>query len=197
MKKLFFAAIIAVFSLGAVNAQENETSTAGFDQGDVYVSGRLGFNSFKAGEEKSSNFNLSPSVGYFVSDNIAIEAGLNIGSNKYANDSKSSSFGGELGANYFFTPADKFSFTVGAGFAYSTLKRESSSGTESPKVNSFIFAVSPGLNYFVSDSFALRASIGALSYGSTKVDVDGAEASNNFGLNLNLSNINFGVTYKF
>ena len=57
-------------------------------------------------------------------------------------------------------------------------------------------AVAPGVNYFVSDCIALRASFGALSYASNKAD--GADdAATNFGLNLDLSDINFGITYKF
>ena len=65
------------------------------------------------------------------------------------------------------------------------------------KVNTFTIAVAPGVNYFVSDAFALRATVGSLGYTSAKADTDGAESVSQFGLNLNLSNINFGMTYKF
>ncbi|WP_298902774.1 OmpW family outer membrane protein [uncultured Psychroserpens sp.] len=195
MKKLLLMTAVAVFGFSNVNAQD-ENTTGGFEKGDVYVSGTVGYNSTKEGDFKTNRFDFMPTVGYFVSENIALEANLIIGSSEDADDDKTSTFGAGLGATYFFTPASQFSFTVGAGVAYTNAKFEPNGGTET-KVNAFAIAVAPGLNYFVSDCFALRASIGALSYASAKPDVDGAESANAFGLNLDLSDINFGVTYKF
>ncbi|WP_346881474.1 outer membrane beta-barrel protein [uncultured Algibacter sp.] len=194
MKNLFLLSIIAVFAIGSVNAQDD--STGGFTGGDIYVSGSVGFNSTKTGDAKSNEFTFSPSVGYFISDNIALEASLLIGSSEDAGDNKTSSFGGGLGANYFFTPDSQFSFILGAGLVYVNSKLEPNGGGEA-KTNTFAASVRPGLNYFVSDAFALRASIAALSYSSSKPDFSGADATNNFGLNVDFSDINFGVIYKF
>lgn len=189
MKKLLFTTLIAVLSLVSVNAQDKVQAT-GFAKGDVYVSGSLNFASVSvAGADSTSAIEFSPSVGYFVSDNIAVEALLMIGSIK----DTSSNFGFGLGANYFFTPASKFSFTVGAALAYDS---ESYEGTD-VKLNQFSIAVAPGVNYFISEAFALRASIGALGYSSSKYDFDGAEATTAFALSLDLSDVNFGLTYKF
>ncbi|WP_296383341.1 OmpW family outer membrane protein [Winogradskyella sp.] len=195
MKKLLFMAAVAVFGFTSVNAQE-ETTTGGFANGDIYVSGSVGFNSAKQADAKSNSFNFSPSVGYFINDNIALELNLLIGTAEAANDDKTTNIGAGLGARYFFTPSNQFSFTLGAGVSYTNSKFEPNGGAEA-KFNTFAIAVTPGVNYFVSDCIALRASVGALSYSSAKADVDGAEALNNFGLNLNLSDINFGITYKF
>ncbi|WP_299336185.1 OmpW family outer membrane protein [uncultured Psychroserpens sp.] len=195
MKKLLLMAAVAVFGFTNVNAQD-ENTTGGFAKDDVYVSGTVGFSNTKVADVKSNEFTFSPAVGYFISDNIALEANLLVGSGEDFDEDKTSTFGAGLGATYFFTPSSQFSFTVGAGVAYASSKFEPNGGEES-KVNSFGVAVSPGLNYFVSDCFALRASVGALSYTSAKPDFDGAEATNTFGLNLDLSDINFGVVYKF
>lgn len=194
MKKLLLVAAIAVFGFSA-NAQDEE-KTAGFAKGDVYASGSVGFNTTKFGDSKSNNFTFSPAVGTFISDNIAIEVSALVGSSEDSNEDKISTLGAGLGATYFFTPASQFSFAVGAGVSYANSKYEPNGGGES-KVNTFGIAVAPGLNYFVSDCIALRASIGALSYTSAKGDEDNAESLNTFGLNLNLSDINFGVTFKF
>ena len=195
MKKLLFTAAIAVLGFTSVNAQD-ENTTGGFAKGDVYASGTVGFSSTKVAEFKSNDFTFSPSVGYFINDNIALELNLLVGSSEDFSDDKTSTFGGGLGATYFFTPSSQFSFTLGAGVAYASIKEEPN-GQEEAKANAFSFAVAPGLNYFVSDCIGLRASIGALSYTSAKEDAEGAEAVNTFGLNLDLSDINFGVTYKF
>ncbi|WP_422091405.1 outer membrane beta-barrel protein [Tenacibaculum ovolyticum] len=137
----------------------------------------------------TSGYTLSPSLGYFVSDKIALELGLVIGSSDNTTTKTNS-----LGANYFFTPSKDFSFILGAGLGYSSTASELL-GVDQPDVNTFTIAVAPGINYFVSKSLALRATVGALSYSSSKLDVNGAKLTNTFGLNL--SNVNFGLTYKF
>lgn len=196
MKKLLFTAAIAVLGFTSVNAQDDTVTTGGFAEGDVYVSGSVGFDNSKFADAKSNEFNFSPSVGYFISDNIALEANLLVGTSEDFSDDKTTTFGAGLGATYFFTPASQFSFTLGAGVSYANSKFEPN-GADEVKYDTFGFAIAPGLNYFVSDHFALRASVGALSYTSSKADFDGAEAQNDFGVNVDLSDINFGVTYKF
>ncbi|MBR9915272.1 MAG: porin family protein [Algicola sp.] len=199
MKKLLLMTAIAVFGFTNVNAQD-ENTTGGFAEGDVYVSGTVGFNSASQDEVKENNLTFSPAVGYFISDNIALEFNLLFGSQKQEvgdAEDKQSQFGAGVGATYFFTPSNQFSFTLGAGVAYVSSKEEFEGIDDELKTNSFGIAVSPGVNYFVSDCLSLRASIGALSYTSSKADFEGAEALNTFGLNLDLSDINFGVTYKF
>ncbi|SDI50148.1 OmpW family outer membrane protein [Winogradskyella thalassocola] len=194
MKKLLFTAAVAVLGFTSVSAQE-EATTTGFAKGDLFVSGSVGFNSSKTGDAKSNDLNFSPSVGYFISENIALEVNLMVGTEENAAEDKLTSVGAGLGATYFFTPSSKFSFTVGAGVDYANSKFEPNGGGEA-KVDTFGFAVAPGVHYFISDKFALRASVGALSYESTKVD--GADdATNDFGLNIDLSDINFGIVYKF
>lgn len=194
MKKLLLSAAIAVLGLSQVNAQDDVTG--GFNNGDLYVSGSLGFNSTKQGDFKSSGVDFSPSVGYFISDNIALELNLLIGSTKDEDDDKNTSIGAGLGANYFFTPTNQFSFTLGAGVAYINDTYKPNGGSDS-EFNTFTIAITPGINYFISSQFALRASVAALSFSSGKADFPGAEATNDFGLNANLSDVNFGVTYKF
>ncbi|HEX9980719.1 MAG TPA: porin family protein, partial [Flavobacterium sp.] len=63
--------------------------------------------------------------------------------------------------------------------------------------NGFGVSVSPGVSYFISSHFALEATIGALSYETSKPDVDDAEATDTFGLNVDLTDITLGLIYKF
>ncbi|MFT4806242.1 MAG: hypothetical protein ACI9YE_003474, partial [Psychroserpens sp.] len=58
MKKLLFMTAIAVFGLSNVNAQD-ENTIGGFEKGDVYVSGSVGFSNTKVADFKSNNFNFS------------------------------------------------------------------------------------------------------------------------------------------
>ena len=45
MKKLLFTAAIAVLGFTSVNAQDEMTTVGGFEEGDVFVSGSVGFGS--------------------------------------------------------------------------------------------------------------------------------------------------------
>ena len=76
MKKLFFVAAFAVFSLTSVNAQEDNTK-GGFAQGDLFVSGTASYSSEKFMDDKAEVFAFVPKIGYFVDDNIAV--GLQLG----------------------------------------------------------------------------------------------------------------------
>jgi len=204
MKKVLLLAAVAVFGLTSVNAQD-ENTTGGFAEGDVYATGTVGYTNAKIADIKTSNFTFAPAAGYFINENIALEATLLFGSGEatadFDGDSVSvdnTNFGGGIGATYFFTPAGQFSFNIGAGFSYVSSKAEFDvEDSEELTTNTFGVVVAPGINYFVSDCIALRASVGALSYTSSKLDVDGAESLNTFNIGLNLSDVNFGITYKF
>lgn len=191
----------ALAAFGLAQAQE-ETATSGFAKNDVFVSGSLGFRSQKTGDEKINNFNVTPRVGYFVSDNIAVGAqlGFNSGKNTYnANGTmvevKSTGFEAGAFARYYGTPGRAFSFFGQLNASYNTTKNESQ-GSES-KVNGFSVGLAPGISYFVSDHIAFETTFGILNYSSSKPDANGAESTDTFNLNLNLSNVAFGMIYKF
>lgn len=188
MKKLLLTAA-AVFAFGFANAQEG-----GFAKGDTFISGTATFTNTKMGDVKADTYQVSPSVGYFVTENIALGLGVNFAKSAMefeGDEIEVKSTGASVGASYFFTPAKPFSLLAGLGISYN---KADLMGTD---VNTFGVALAPGFNYFISKNFAVNANIGVLGYTSQKMDVDGAEATNTFALGLNGSNLNFGLTYKF
>ena len=201
MKKFMFS-MIALASFMAVQAQEEEGGK-GFAKGDVFASGSLGYSSQKTGEEKYNQFNVIPRVGYFVSDNVAIGAQLGYGNSKATyytgmewDERTTNSFSAGAFARYYATPGNTFSFFGQLQANYSTSKTEYEGGGED-KRNGFDVGVAPGISYFISDHIALETTFGVLSYATSKPDADGAESTNTFNLNLNLSNVVFGIVYKF
>ena len=205
MKKVLLFAAFAAFAMTTINAQDDDSS--GLAQSDIYMTAVVGFNSASQGDLDSSSMNFSPSVGYMVTDNISLEAALiinsaeapildELASDNYVDGDKTKNFGFGVGARWFANPGSKFSFNVGAGLSYNTTTVEEE-GSDDAKVNIFSFAVAPGVNYWVSDKFGLVAEVAALRYTNAKADSDGAEAYTDFGLNVDLSNINFGMVYKF
>jgi len=199
MKKVLIIAAIAGTAL---------TTNAQFTKGDKFTSTSFSYSSKTKGDFTSSSFNLAPSVGYFVSNNWSLVLEFGIGSNltdsstgiddlgnalpdvKFV-DKSSFSFGAH--ANYFFTPAEKFSFFANIGIDYlsenNKIAKETTSG--------FGLSVVPSLSYFLNDRLAMQASYGSLGYHTMKSDAANAKAENNLGLNFDMSSIGFGMTYKF
>ena len=196
MKKIILTAL-AVVSFTLASAQEENSN--GFTKGDVFISGSFGFGSEKTGDNKTNTFNISPRVGYFVSENIAAGARINFSSEKRELGTNEETLSiTTLGAfgRYYFSPTSKFSLFGELGVDYVASKFEEE-GEPDDKANGFGLGLAPGVSYFISNNFALEATWGILGYRTVKPDVDNAESTNNFDFGVNLDNINLGLVYKF
>jgi outer membrane protein len=213
MKKLLLLSAVAVFGLSNVNAQEEAEQTFGFEKGNIIVEGNLGFNSTndKNSEEKTSAFNFNPKAGYFISDDLAVGVQLMLNTGKYEDaiaetENKTNTFGAGVFARYYFLDLGERFKTYGEfGVGFDSSKNETTvAGTSSElKYNGLGAGVSLGMNYFVTECFAINFGLSdILSYRSDKADVEGAEAVSSFSGNLNVFNnffqtAQFGLTYKF
>ncbi|HET8808649.1 MAG TPA: porin family protein [Flavobacteriaceae bacterium] len=194
MKKGLLIAAIAVFGFTSANAQE--TSNGGFAQGDLFISGAVGFGSQKTGDAKTNSFEIAPRLGYFVSENIAV--GIALG---YQNSKSEDALGNEtedistlaLGAfgRYYFMPANQFSLFGQLGVEYLSTEYN----IADVKVSGFGASLAPGISYFVSNNFALEATFGILGYST--VEPDGGESTDTFQFGVDMNDINFGIVYKF
>lgn len=196
MKKIIFAAA-ALFAFGFANAQDKKESEGGkgFANGDVFISGSFGISSSKEGDLKTNGFEIMPRVGFFVSENIAIGGQIGYESTKVDNgvaDATTNALSIGAFGRYYMTPASDFSLFGQLGVNYRTAE-----DAAEVKTNGFEVALAPGVSYFLSDNWAIEASIGVLGFSSEKEDVDGAENRTTFGLGLDMEDINFGLIYKF
>ena len=195
MKKIVLSAV-AILAFGFANAQES--TGKGFSTGDVFISGSVGINSEKTGDQKESGFEISPKVGFFVTDNIAIGGRLGFSSDKEENAAgvetldESRLTVGVFG-RYYFTPASDFSLFGQLGVDYSTVDNKLADAQE----NEIGANLGLGLSYFVSSNFAIEATWAGLGYLSNDNGGDGAEKTSSFGLGADLRAISFGVIYKF
>jgi opacity protein-like surface antigen len=212
MKKIILT-VAAVFAFGFANAQDKKESSEGFSKGDVFVTGSVGFGTTKTGDSKGNSFNFSPKVGFFVTENIAVGAELGFGSTKADNgangttvtftETKTNGFSGGVFGRYYFTPTSKFSpfANLGLGFGSNKTTNDSKLGSFSTSTESKNKTMNVGLglgfNYFVAPNWALEASWAGLTYNTNDNGGKGADKTNSFGLNANLSSINFGMLYKF
>lgn len=189
---------MAVMAFGFASAQET-TTEGGFTQGDIFISGSVGYGTDKTGDAKESTFNFSPKAAYFVTNNIAV--GVNLGYTSTKDETspqevKTNSFEAGAFGRYYFTPASKFSIFGQLAAGYVTNKTEVE-GQGEYKSNGFNVGVAPGVSYFLSKNFAIEATFGILGYNTSKPDVDGAESTDSFNIGVNMSDINFGLVYKF
>lgn len=204
MKKLILSAV-AVFALTFANAQEGEP-TFGFSEGDFLIEGNIGFGSTndKNFDVKTSSFNFNPKAGYFISDDLAVGLDLGFGSNKTevngTNTVEASSVGiGGFARYYFLDLGARFKTYGEFGLGYETANDK----IADVKTNTFRAGATLGINYFVTENFAINFALAdILSYSSEKADVSGAEAENklNFGFgqfNNFFDTVQFGLTFKF
>lgn len=198
MKKVMLAGALALFA--AVNAQQS-TATEGFAQGSTFVTGAVGYTSESFADEKVSGFTISPSVGYFVTPNVAVGAKVGYTNGKNENGSvevTTDVFTAGLFARHYWMPASKFSIFAELGADYRNITVDSNVPLATEyKANGFGIQLAPGINYFLNSNFALEAKVGVLGFNSDKPDTDGAESTENFNFGLDFNNITLGLVYKF
>jgi outer membrane protein len=193
MKKAIFTISFILLTTIIVNAQK---SSEGFLKGSTFTSGQFAFNSETTGDKKTTSIDFSPTVGYFVSNNVAIGVQLGVTNNvsKFDGTKTSEKNGYSAGvlARYYMNPTNKFSVFGSAALNFGALNTKNSADT-----SNFSLGFAPGISYFLSKHFAIETTIGRLGFSSIKPDVDGADATNsiNFGLNLNAAT--FSLVYKF
>lgn len=218
MKKIILS-VAAVFAFGFANAQEEvkESKGFGFANGDIIVEGNLSFGSEKnddnTTEVKTSEFSFNPKVGYFVTDKIAVGAEFGIGSGKEettvtgvgSTEDKMNSFGAGVFARYYFLNlGERFKTYTEAGLGFGSTKSETD-GTENWKTSNFGVGIDLGMNYFVTENFAINfglTDVLAFNSGKTEFPGGGETKSTEFSGNFNVFNnffntAQFGLTWKF
>ena len=126
---------------------------------------------------------IAPSLGYFVTDNVSIEAAFSTLKNGSV---KSNGFG--VGAAYHFNAKNQFSSQVFLSLQSGTL-------TDIIDYKTTAFKLGYGVKYFVSSHFALIADLVAIDYTSTKAG--NLDAVNTTAIGLDTSEISMGLAYKF
>jgi len=204
MKKVLLFAAFAAFAMTSVNAQDEDSS--GFAKSNIYMTGTVGFNSSTESsnitgdtDTDNSSTTFSPTIGYMLTDNIALEAGLGYESNDFG-ESETTITTFSVGARWFMNPTDKFSLSVGAGLGFGTGTATYTGETYEDEIGALAFTIAPAVNYWISDSWGLFANIAAFEYSSVtesnNQDSDEYDTTST-GLNIDLTDINFGMVYKF
>lgn len=162
MKKLFLVAIIAMFSF-TMNAQTEKgnwviggTTTMSFG----HTTSTAEFDGVESDDDlKTTTINITPSVGFFVIDNLSVGFDLGFNSNKSKineNENKVSSFSVIPNAAYYFNASDKFKPYVGLGAGYIATSR---GDDDSDKSSGLAIRGKGGLAYFITESIAVNFAV--------------------------------------
>ena len=183
---------LALFGLtvGAAQAQ-----TTPLTKGRGLLSGSIGYHheSYDT-RNKLDIFNLSPSVGVFVADNLllGINANLTLTGSSYSGynipdlDGPSLAIG-PFARYYRFVGGDKFALFGEGGIGYI----HNSNSYYSAKLNQGYVAITPGLAFFPVPRFGIEASLRGLNY-ATNFD-----NSSTLDLGFSLRNFQLGAAYYF
>ncbi|MCS3528786.1 outer membrane protein [Chryseobacterium sp. JUb7] len=199
MKKLLLAGAVALFGL----------SNAQMTKGDWVVSGNtgLGFNNvsttIKVGDQsvdgpKVNTFSISPSVGYFVIDKLAvgIELGYVNATTKYQGaKSKTSNFSVMPTATYYFTNSSKLVPFLGAGIGYASVKNSNDANFMGSVVSSetttdgLAWKVKGGVTYMATQSLGINLGVSydQFSNKETIMNTDVKTNVKTFGVNVGFS----------
>lgn len=152
---------------------------------------------FGGGQKTSYNFGISPRIGYFVADNIALGASLTATIAGASHYYRSSSAGGSIFARYYFgKAADKagnmkkwrFFMDAEAGYGHGKSKLITDPNTPTwnyAKTDYLTYRAGVGANYFFNKNVALETGISW--YRSSLLDPNQAVMGDR------QSNINFNV----
>lgn len=182
-------------------------ATCGYSQtssGNMMVGGAI---EFRSQSHQSDNVNtfasvyFAPGFGYFISDNLAVGAGLSLSSWRNgtgAAKSVTSSFGFSPFARYYkFTSNESFAFFGQASLSVRSTKTDPSSGNIT-RGNGISFAISPGASYFFNEHWAMELSMSLFSISSSDPDTDNNDdkvTTVSFGIDSFSPNI--GLRYHF
>lgn len=201
MKKLLLS-VIAIFALTQIGYAQ--------DVGQKWVGGSLNISSSKiTGGDRTTGFKLMPEIGFQFKDNIAfgvslgyLHGGLSMLNSPGDFDNFDFMEGRKLNM-YTIAPFVRLSLYkqnivnlfVDAGLSYGYGKFIGGG----PKMHAFDIGFRPGFQVKLSDKFGVTAKIGFIGYDQVKMKPEGMESikSDSFGLNFDMSQFMFGVSYVF
>ncbi|GAA4166380.1 hypothetical protein GCM10022217_40050 [Chryseobacterium ginsenosidimutans] len=202
MKKLLLAGAIALFGL----------SNAQMTKGDWVISGNtgLGFNAtsskIKANGQsedgpKISSFSVTPSVGYFVIDGLAVGIDLGFDSRTTKQDGDKvtvSTFSVMPTATYYFQTGSKFFPFVGAGVGYASSKTKYSLSNSimdpilfegDSTTDGLAWKAKAGVTYMATQSLGINLGVGFDQFYNkdTYFGTEVKTTTSNFGVNVGFS----------
>lgn len=167
MKKLLFIFTLLFVASSSLFAQTQK--------GNWMIGGNATFASLKQGDFKVTTIGISPTAGYFIANDLAIGASVNLTSYKEEDDDAETDFSAGPFVRYYFVnlgPSAKLFGQADVAFGSTKIFGESEGFTD--------WGISAGPAIFLNPNTALEITLG---YGSKKYK-DADDATNAFGVNV-------------
>ena len=165
-------------------------------------------------ENSLNSFSIAPSFGYTLKNNLIVGVGL-----QYYNQKNEGSTIGLNNNDTFKTTSNSIGLApyvrgykgigkqlalylqgeVGYNHFWDTNVQDGQNENNDSTGNNLFVGVRPGITYFLGQKLAIEASYGSLGYSYTERKNDNGTYSknNSFNLNLNTSDLLFGIAYYF
>lgn len=196
-----FAALMVVVS---------NIALAQVSRGDKFLGGTLGLSTQDVPDSPNGgltpevrSFSIYPSMGFLVSDNLAI--GGQLGYYTYSNKSSgnydfhSHYFSIGIFTKRYFPISDSFLFTLTGTFQFRRGSEVYNDTAGQPLTESQLYDLSigirPGFLFFPSSHWGIEASIGTISY-VYRSNLSTENTSNNFDLNYGIFSIGFAYYFR-
>lgn len=208
MKKLLTVVALLASTAGFAQLEKGSILVTGFGS----INSTTGENVDAAGTKTDAPSTFGGTLGlgggYLIQDNLSVGAFIALTGTTTKNDvnnteNSANNFGFGIGARKYTKCADNLYVFGQLGFGLLSGKTEfKNNGTliNEGKTNTFTLGLAPGISYFLSNCVAFDMTVGNLGYTSTKtedVTNNTENTTNNFGLNLNLTTVTFGVQVFF
>ncbi len=201
MKKLLLS-MVAIAGLAF-------TTQAQTEKGNILLGGNVGFNSSKIdGANKSDvNFSIMPTIGYFVSDNIALGTGVGYSyDKKVSNKNLNQAFEVSPFGRYYVGLSDQFKFfgqlSVPMAFGNNKLVNDQGEVADDQYQSTTNIGINlaPGLAFYPTKKIGIELSVNGLGYDhfTSKEELTGNKATyNSFGFNADTFAPKLGVMFHF
>lgn len=200
MKKVLLSVLVLFFA--------TTVATYAQEVGQKWIGGSLNFSSSKAGgsDKRATDYSIMPEIGIQTAEKWGFGVALGYGHTEKVTSmtienetveatSKLNTFKIAPYARYVVYKNDIFSIFTDAAVGYSYGKNSDAD----LKINELEAGLRPGVKVNIVDNFAFFAKVGQLGYASRSEKVGDAKSvkSDSFGLNLNMDQFYFGLSYIF
>lgn len=173
------------------------------EQGKIMVGGQIGFETSKVKDtdHKDNSFSINPTVGYFISDNLAIGTGIGYNWSKSEGDKNNSIKFDAFQVSPFVRKYSangpvRFFAQLSVPMAWGTQTVETSSIEKKNKFENYGVELAPGLAYFPTSKIGIELKVRGLYYNYSKNKTEDI-TTNTFGLNVNSLAPTLGVQFHF
>lgn len=156
-------------------------------------------------EVKSQVFEIQPKIGWFINESSVVGIGLGYEFEKqsYGKDSETKS------NNFLISPYYRNYQNIAGSFYYTTtvsfsvgFGNATTSGDAKFKGFGYELLVAPGINYFISEKWAVKANFGGLYYQKNEINSeeegdDANHKSSGFGIDLSMDSFSLGASFYF